>query len=142
MVFPLSAIYTCNLVAAYIIPSVFFIFSKAVAPLEKSSRIYLKVKFLVFIFVLPKFFSGKTNGFFTFCNLHMQFSRCLYNPQCFFHFLKILLGEANFRYTTTFSREYRTSVLNSLVFKLLVSPESHFRYTTIFSREFSTSVLN
>ena len=82
MVFSLFAIYTCNLVAAYIIPSVFF------------------------------------------------------------HFLKILLGEANFRYTTTFSREYRTSVLNSLVFNFLVSPESHFRYTTIFSREFSTSVLN
>ena len=138
MVFSLFAIYRCNLVAANIIPSVFFHFQKIFQAARQQNRKIVED--------LPKsqnpfaflkrtdIFLWKNNGFSHFFNLHMQFGRCLHNPQCFFSFSKKNQGEGNLRYTTILCTcnlvaTYRIPSVCHLF--QIFHPEANLRYTTI-----------
>ena len=93
---------TCNLVAAYIIPSVFHHFH----------------------FFSPGSPSEVHND-----TLQHQFSRCLYNSLCFFNFFKHFLPEANLRYTTILCK---CSLVAAYIIPIICLQlrRGDFRYTT------------
>ena len=88
MVFPLFAIYTCNLVAAYIIPSVFFHFLKILhgeANLRYTTILCYTCD-LVAAYIIPSvffilsIFSRESQPEVHNDTLHVRFSRSLHNP--------------------------------------------------------------
>ena len=87
-------------------------------------RFIVKPLFLFFIYMSRKFFSGKTNGFFTFFNFSLHLHKERYKTNAFFTFFNFSLHLHKERYKTNGFFGFKASLLvKPMVFQQFPLPD-------------------